>query len=71
VEKGPNGGRGFYDPQSEVNRLFDEMFGGLGTPAASNTPPRRSGRRRSTSFTRAGTCSSMPSCPASSAKTWR
>jgi HSP20 family protein len=25
----PHGGRGFYDPQSEVNRLFDEMFGGL------------------------------------------
>jgi HSP20 family protein len=23
------GGRGFYDPQSEMNRLFDEMFGGL------------------------------------------
>ena len=21
--------RGFYDPHSEVNRLFDEMFGGL------------------------------------------
>ena len=30
MEKGPYGGRGFYDPQSEVNRLFDEMFGGLG-----------------------------------------
>jgi HSP20 family protein len=26
----PYGGRGFYDPQSEVNRLFDETFGGLG-----------------------------------------
>src|SRR4028118_316274 len=26
----PYDGRGFYDPQSEVNRLFDEMFGGLG-----------------------------------------
>jgi HSP20 family protein len=25
----PFGGRGFYDPQSEMNRLFDEMFGGL------------------------------------------
>jgi HSP20 family protein len=24
----PFSGRGFYDPQSEVNRLFDEMFGG-------------------------------------------
>ena len=22
------GGRGFYDPHSEMNRLFDEMFGG-------------------------------------------
>ena len=30
MEKGPYGGRGFYDPQSEVNRLFDEMLGGLG-----------------------------------------
>ena len=27
----PYGGRGFYDPQSEVNRLFDEMFGNLGS----------------------------------------
>ncbi|MDQ3910279.1 MAG: Hsp20/alpha crystallin family protein [Actinomycetota bacterium] len=27
----PHGGRGFYDPQSEVNRLFDEMFGNLGS----------------------------------------
>ena len=26
----PYGGRGFYDPHSEVNRLFDEMFGNLG-----------------------------------------
>ena len=25
----PSGGRGFYDPRSEMNRLFDEMFGGL------------------------------------------
>src|SRR5215212_7843810 len=24
------GGQGFYDPHSEVNRLFDEMFGNLG-----------------------------------------
>ena len=27
----PYGGRGFYDPHSEVNRLFDEMFGNLGS----------------------------------------
>jgi HSP20 family protein len=27
----PYGGRGFYDPHSEVNRLFDEMFSNLGT----------------------------------------
>ena len=27
---GPYGGRGFYDPHREVNRLFDEMLGGLG-----------------------------------------
>ena len=26
----PYRGRGFYDPQSEVNRLFDEMFGNVG-----------------------------------------
>ncbi len=25
----PSSGRGFYDPHSEMNRLFDEMFGGL------------------------------------------
>ena len=24
-----SGGRGFLDPRSEMNRLFDEMFGGL------------------------------------------
>jgi HSP20 family protein len=27
----PYGGRGFYDPHSEVNRLFDEMFSNLGS----------------------------------------
>lgn len=27
----PTSGRGFYDPHSEMNRLFDEMFGGLGS----------------------------------------
>ena len=27
----PYGGRGFYDPHSEVNRLFNEMFGNLGS----------------------------------------
>ena len=26
----PFRGRGFYDVQSEMNRVFDEMFGGLG-----------------------------------------
>jgi HSP20 family protein len=30
----PYRGRGFYDPQSEVNRLFDEMFGNLGRASA-------------------------------------
>ncbi len=29
----PYGGRSFYDPQSEVHRLFDEMFGNLGRPS--------------------------------------
>jgi HSP20 family protein len=24
-----SGGRGFYDPRSEMNRLFEEVFGGL------------------------------------------
>src|SRR5215212_11208294 len=27
----PYGRRGFYDPHSEVNRLFDDMFGNLGS----------------------------------------
>ena len=26
----PHSGRGFYDPHSEVNRLFDEMFANVG-----------------------------------------
>ena len=26
----PHRGRGFYDPQSEMHRLFDEMFGNVG-----------------------------------------
>jgi len=30
MARGPYRGRGFYDPQSEVNRLFDEMFGNVG-----------------------------------------
>ena len=71
MEKGRYGGRGFYDPQSEVNRLFDEMLGGLGNASRQQRAPRHSGRRRSTSFTRTGTCSSEPSCPASGVKTWR
>ena len=28
----PFGGRGFYDMQSEMNRVFDEMFGSLARP---------------------------------------
>src|SRR3954465_13806760 len=36
----PFGGRGFYDPYSEVNRLLDEMMGGTAGPA------RRSGRQQ-------------------------
>jgi len=39
VEKGRYGGRGFYDPQSEVNRLFDEMFGGLGNVGRQQRAP--------------------------------
>ena len=35
--------RGFYDMQSEMNRMFDEVFGGLG---------RRSGRQQEDSPTR-------------------
>jgi HSP20 family protein len=31
VTMSPYGGRGFYDPHSEVNRLFDEMFSNLGS----------------------------------------
>ena len=30
----PYGGRGFYDPHSEVNRLFDEMFANLATTSS-------------------------------------
>ena len=30
----PRSGRGFYDPHSEMNRLFDEMFGGMRTSRA-------------------------------------
>ena len=36
----PFGGRGFYDPYSEINRLLDEMMGGTAGPA------RRSGRQQ-------------------------
>src|SRR5215211_1922481 len=36
---GPYGGRGFYDPQSEVNRLFDEMFGSLGNTSRQQRTP--------------------------------
>src|SRR5215213_7833571 len=36
----PFGGRGFYDPYSELNRLLDEMMGGTAGPA------RRSGRQQ-------------------------
>ncbi len=39
MEKGPYGGRGFYDPQSEVNRLFEEMFGGLGNAGRQQRAP--------------------------------
>src|ERR671914_1607919 len=34
------GGRGFYDPHHEMNRLLDEMMGGTAGPA------RRSGRQQ-------------------------
>ena len=30
MARSPYRGRGFYDPQSEVNRLFDEMLGNAG-----------------------------------------
>jgi HSP20 family protein len=36
----PFGGRGFYDPYGEMNRLLDEMIGGTAGPA------RRSGRQQ-------------------------
>jgi HSP20 family protein len=32
----PFGGRGFYDPHSEINRLLDEMMGGTAGPARSS-----------------------------------
>jgi hypothetical protein len=68
----PNGGRGFYDPQSEVNRLFDEVFGNVGRTSGrqQDTHPMRLALR-STFCTRRETCSSGRSFRASSAKTWR
>jgi HSP20 family protein len=39
----PFGGRGFYDPQSEMNRLFDEMFGGLSSSRRSGGQQRGQG----------------------------
>jgi HSP20 family protein len=36
----PFGGRGFYDPYGEMNRLLDEMMGGTAGPA------RKSGRQQ-------------------------
>jgi hypothetical protein len=44
--------RGFYVPQSEMNRLFDEMFGGLSSSRRSGGQQRGqgvpSGHQRST-----------------------
>jgi HSP20 family protein len=34
----PFGGRGFYDPHSEINRLLDEMMGGAAGPARRSGP---------------------------------
>jgi hypothetical protein len=36
----PFGGRGFYDPYGEMNRLLDELMGSTAGPA------RRSGRQQ-------------------------
>ena len=36
----PFGGRGFYDPYGEMNRLLDDMMGGTASPA------RRAGRQQ-------------------------
>ena len=36
----PFGGRGFYDPYGEMNRLLEEMMGGTASPG------RRSGRQQ-------------------------
>ncbi|MCA1729334.1 MAG: Hsp20/alpha crystallin family protein [Actinobacteria bacterium] len=33
----PFGGRGFYDPYGEMNRLLDEMMGGTAGPARSSS----------------------------------
>jgi hypothetical protein len=48
--------RGFYDMQSEMNRMFDEVFGGLS---------RRGGRQHGdeTYCKKMGTSSSGRSCP--------
>jgi HSP20 family protein len=37
------GGRGFYDPHSEMNRLFDEMFGGGMSSRRAGGQPRGQG----------------------------
>ena len=63
--------RGFYDMQSEMNRMFDEVFGSLA----------RTGRRQQgeapTQWARRSTCSRRmatswfgPSCLVSSRRTW-
>jgi HSP20 family protein len=39
----PTSGRGFYDPQSEMNRLFDEMVGGLSSSRRSGGQQRGQG----------------------------
>ena len=56
---------GFYDAHSEVNRLLDEMFGGLGRrPGSRGRRLRWSGHPQWTCFKRTGTWWLGSRCPA-------
>jgi hypothetical protein len=46
--------RGFYDMQSEVDRLFNEMLGGLGRRGVREASSSASGRRLWTCLQRMG-----------------
>ena len=56
--------RGFYDMQSEMNRMFDEVFGGLSRRGGGSMGTSRPGGHRcSTYCKKTETSSSGRSCP--------